>query len=459
MLPRLPNMPLKNNGRWIVDADGRVVIIRGVNMINKLPPYTLSAAGFGPEDADLLAANGFNAVRVGVIYSAIEPSPGTWDNDYLWDIRATVDMLASKGIMSLIDFHQDGWGPVFNGEGFPGWATVPPADGNKPNVTFPAVLETPAVMAAFGNFWRNVNGPDGDPLQEHFALAWSRAVQILKDSPGILGWELLNEPWPGDLLNEKDIIATHDDLRAFTKTIVAAIREQDSDHMIWYEPWVTFDDGVPTFIGKIDDPAGRIGFAFHNYIDISDPSKNYNLAWDNAIDHFEATGAALLATEFGGDNNPQVITDQLKTVNLKMLPAIYWAYWNRTPYVIAMNGNIISSEDMGLVYDLDAPPTAPGNLQTDKLAALTQPYPMFVAGTPLNWSFDADPAVRAFTLTYVPFTSGSNVTEIFVPELHYPNGSFYVTYSSGVTVTIDGQTVTVECDGSVSEVTVNILPS
>ncbi len=58
--PRLPKMPLKNNGRWIVDSDGLVVNVRGVNMINKLPPYTLSATGFGEDDAKILAAHGFN---------------------------------------------------------------------------------------------------------------------------------------------------------------------------------------------------------------------------------------------------------------------------------------------------------------------------------------------------------------------------------------------------------------
>lgn len=461
MLPRLPNMPLRNNGRWIVDSDGLVVIVRGVNMINKLPPYTLSATGFNADDADLLAANGFNAVRVGVIYSAVEPTaanPSVYDDDYLNDIKGTVDMLASKGIMSLIDFHQDGWGPVFNGEGFPGWATVPPQNGLKPNVPFPEVLQTPGVMAAFGNFWRNVSGPEGVPLQARFAAAWGHAVSILKDSPGILGWELLNEPWPGDLLNEKDIVATHDDLRAFTKNVVAAIREQDSDHMIWYEPWVTFDDGIPTFIGKIDDPAQRIGFAFHNYIDIADPDKNYNLAWDNAIDHSGRTGDALLATEFGGDNNAQTITAQMQTVNLKMLPAIYWAYWNRTPYVIVVDGKFVSSEDMGLVLNLDVSRTQPGNVQTEKLAALTQPYPMFIAGTPVSWSFDPDPASKFFDLTYAPATSGPTVTEIFVPALHYPDG-FTVNFSQGANVTTDGQMVLVEASGSVPEVSVRIFPN
>jgi|SRR6476659_1210203 endoglycosylceramidase len=67
---------LGHAGRWLTDDQGRVVILRGFNMVNKFAPFTLSAAGFGEEDAALLAKDGFNAVRVGVIYSAVEPRPG-----------------------------------------------------------------------------------------------------------------------------------------------------------------------------------------------------------------------------------------------------------------------------------------------------------------------------------------------------------------------------------------------
>src|SRR5581483_9105165 len=71
-----PPEPLGHAGRWITDATGRVIIPRGVNMVVKFPPYTPAFAGFGEKDAALLAREGFNAVRVGVIYSAVEPVPG-----------------------------------------------------------------------------------------------------------------------------------------------------------------------------------------------------------------------------------------------------------------------------------------------------------------------------------------------------------------------------------------------
>ncbi len=447
-LPRLPNMPLKNNGRWITDADARVVIVRGMNMINKLPPYTPSATGFSDDDAQLLADNGFNVVRVGVIYSAVEPAPGTYDDDYLADIKGTVDMLARHGIMSLIDFHQDGWGPAFICEGFPEWATF--TDGNpiRPIGPFPGLLANEAVMAAFDNLWNNIPGPGGVGLQDRLGAAWTYAANALKSAEGILGWEILNEPFPAH--------ATSEQLTQFTQTIVKAIRIADTDHMIWYEPWVTFDWGEPTKIGWIDDPAPvrRIGMAFHNYMDVQTEGK-YDVVWQNALDHFEATirpeyaGDGLLLTEFGADVEPgtkglDIIKAQMKSVDSVMMPAIYWAYWNRTPYQIAQpEGGFLAplhpaaapnasaqtpvpSAPMGIVYDPSVSvdentDLGRANVSWDKLTALTRPYPIFIAGTPIRWNFD--PGTFRFELEYMPIiTFGNDVTEIFVPFRQYPNG-------------------------------------
>src|SRR4051794_31280344 len=66
------NAPLGQSGRWITDASGRVVVLHGLNQVYKIAPYEPSAAGFGADDAAFLAANGFNAMRIGVIWAAVE---------------------------------------------------------------------------------------------------------------------------------------------------------------------------------------------------------------------------------------------------------------------------------------------------------------------------------------------------------------------------------------------------
>ena len=86
-----PALPLGHAGRWITDARGRVVILHGTNMVYKLTPYYPAAAGFDATDAAFLRSNAFNAVRVGVIWKALEPQPGVYDDAYLGQIEQTAD--------------------------------------------------------------------------------------------------------------------------------------------------------------------------------------------------------------------------------------------------------------------------------------------------------------------------------------------------------------------------------
>jgi endoglycosylceramidase len=114
-----PTLPLGHSGRWITDAQGRVVIVHGTNMVYKLPPYYPTVAGFGDDDAAFLARIGFNAVRVGVIWKAVEPRPGIYDDAYLRRIAATVAVLHHHGIVSLLDFHQDMYNERFQAREHP----------------------------------------------------------------------------------------------------------------------------------------------------------------------------------------------------------------------------------------------------------------------------------------------------------------------------------------------------
>src|SRR3954470_10023799 len=71
-----PGLELGHRGRWLTDAEGRVVILHGVNMVAKLPPYDPSTLGFDEDDAAFLQRYGFNTVRLGLIFKAIEPQRG-----------------------------------------------------------------------------------------------------------------------------------------------------------------------------------------------------------------------------------------------------------------------------------------------------------------------------------------------------------------------------------------------
>ena len=65
---------LIRDGRWIVDSQGRVVIVHGFDILKKLAPYYPSK--FTAADARFLADEGFTAARIGFIWAGVEPQPG-----------------------------------------------------------------------------------------------------------------------------------------------------------------------------------------------------------------------------------------------------------------------------------------------------------------------------------------------------------------------------------------------
>ena len=75
--------PISNEGRWFVDATGRVAQLRGVNEVYKTAPYYPAADGFGNDDVELLKKLGLNVVRLGVDLRGLMPTPGKVETDYI----------------------------------------------------------------------------------------------------------------------------------------------------------------------------------------------------------------------------------------------------------------------------------------------------------------------------------------------------------------------------------------
>ncbi|HWU32394.1 MAG TPA: cellulase family glycosylhydrolase, partial [Marmoricola sp.] len=195
-LVRHPSPSVVQRGSWLVDPSGRVIVLHGVNLVTKLAPYRPSDGGFGADDAAFLARNGFDAVRVGVLWAGVEPSPGRINYAYLAKVRSTVTTLAQHGIVALLDFHQDLTNERFGGEGWPAWAV------NKTQPVVPAgfpfsYFVSPGEMATWDAFWANDPAPDGVGLQTHYVRAWERVAAYFKDMTAVMAYDLLNEPVPG----------------------------------------------------------------------------------------------------------------------------------------------------------------------------------------------------------------------------------------------------------------------
>jgi endoglycosylceramidase len=110
-LPALHAVPDAAGGGRIVDARGREVLLRGVN-VNALADYwkgTRFATTFplGARDPGRMAAIGWDAVRLLVSWSRVEPAPGRYDERYLGRVAAAAAALRDRGLYTIVDFHQD----------------------------------------------------------------------------------------------------------------------------------------------------------------------------------------------------------------------------------------------------------------------------------------------------------------------------------------------------------------
>src|SRR3954452_25098975 len=189
--PRRHEVPqLRHDGRWLVDSTGRVVLLHGVNAVWKHAPWAppATAAGFPASDADFLAANGFNAVRLGVLFAGVMPKPGVVDTAYLDEVDRVVKVLAARHIYVLLDFHQDDYATRFTGEGFTEWAVQDDGLPFIPTCSFFTNYFTPALARTFDNFWGNT-----DNLWESYAKAWSAVAQRWAHQPYLMGYDLFNE--------------------------------------------------------------------------------------------------------------------------------------------------------------------------------------------------------------------------------------------------------------------------
>ncbi|HET9875119.1 MAG TPA: cellulase family glycosylhydrolase, partial [Mycobacterium sp.] len=416
---------LSTTGGWLTDSDGKVVILHGLNQVYKVPPYEPSADGFGADDAAFLAANGFNAVRVGVIWAAVEPQPGVFNEAYLQSVEQTVQTLADHHIVSILDFHQDLYNELFQGEGAPDWAVQ---TGGLPNpaIGFPYnYFLNPAENHAWDAFWSNANAPDGVGLENNYALAWEHVADYFKGNPDVAGYEIMNEPWPGSQWIPTLLGSHHFDaqqLTPFYNQVDSAIRAVDPNTPVFFEPNTLFNETTPTHLGTVDDP--HAVFAFHDYclanaafgIDFA-CSLTDKIILSNAAKYADAHDIPAFMTEFGATDNTNVIAQMLGQVNPYKFGWTEWAY----------TGNDITSSSpngQALVFDPSKPPVG-DNVDTAKLATLAEPYPQLVAGTPNSWSFDNG----TFTFSYSTEMAGGSgsfpadsQTTISVPAVEYPNG-------------------------------------
>lgn len=231
-----------------IDSKGHQVILHGLNIVSK-NPATNYKSWHGPEDFKAMHDWGMNCVRLGIIWDGIEPKPGEYDEAYLDAVAQQVKWAKDAGLYVFLDMHQDLFSVKYS-DGAPEWATL---DEGKPhlkgNVWSDSYLISPAVHAAFDNFWANAPAPDGIGIQDHYIAVWKHVAERFQDNPTIIGYDIMNEPFEGSAILAGQLqLLISDFAQALEKKLGATVAGPQQLMDLWMS-----DQGRKTITAQLND--------------------------------------------------------------------------------------------------------------------------------------------------------------------------------------------------------------
>jgi endoglycosylceramidase len=446
--PAPPDTRLRAEGTRFRDALGRVVVLRGVNAggRSKFAPFAPFDYADGGYDAalaaylDRAAAWGIDALRVPLTWAAVEPTQGADDEAFLKRYDALLDAAWARGMYTVIDFHQDVYAEVFCGDGFPAW-TVPdpkPAPHHDCPHWSAEYFSDAGVAAAFDAFWA-----DGSPVQAAYGQLWDRLATRYKDRPGVVGFELFNEPgWGSQDLDTFEATT----LTTFYTTMTARLRQTAPSTLVFFDATGPDAGILHTSVGR---PAGDgLVFAPHYYqvgalggvSGNADKVQADLQAWQNYANGLDVP---VLLGEFGiqdaAADTAAFLTAHFDALDALGMSGTQWEY--------SVSKDVWNAELFGLV---DADGTEEATVE-----AIVRAYPRAVAGDAVAFAFDA--ATRGFTLSYAPLADagGKGVTEVAMPTRLYPNG-YDVKITGGCADASTAGRLLVQADAGAAKVDVTV---
>ena len=266
--PGLPpsDVALTVDGPNLVDELGQVVTLRTINLGNwfLIEPWLYGQDGslvhdqatffttlrnrFGQENADhliglhrdnwitqrdfdMVAAAGFNCVRLPIHFSLLEKTPFIYDQDGFDRLKNVVEMADQSGLYVILDMH-----------GAPGGQS----------------LDQPSGDSTMNDLWTDAEA------QERFAWLWQHIARRFKNARNVVAYDLLNEPY-GDF--SSDISA---ELIEILDRTIHVIRQVDEERLV-YVPGTL---GGIRFYGSLEDRGWtNAGFTEHFYPGLFDSSE------------------------------------------------------------------------------------------------------------------------------------------------------------------------------------------
>jgi endoglycosylceramidase len=412
--PALAPLPLRIDGRWFVDPMGRVAVLRGVSLAgsSKVPPFRAVSA---ISDLDPLPGVGINVVRLVFVWEAYEPIPCCYNEAYLADLQAIAWGAAARGMYVIVDFHEDGFSRFTSrggGDGFPGWAVSPRGRSSRPNnrdraLYWPLLMATdPTTYKSFADFYSDANG-----VRTRYLAMVERVAAGFAPIPGVLGYDLLNEPW-GNERNE---------LAPLYCDAAAVIQSRHPSAFIFVEGQFTTNVGFQTRLPRL--AITNLVYAPHYYKPATILVGHWfgsERSMDRAFAHMTAVSEAWNVPLFVGEFGMRVEVNNIGPYMNALYDhldaqLISGAQWNYTPNWTEENKDGWNGENYNI---LDRNGTLRPNFTL-------RPYPRFTAGVPLRFAYrecNSPQCGRILQYDWVHAPERGE-TEIFLPASLFPPGT------------------------------------
>ncbi|XP_066265419.1 endoglycoceramidase-like [Branchiostoma lanceolatum] len=428
----LSRISVHPDDHWFLDDSGRVRIFHGINAVQKGFPW-YPVALLNQSRLDELQSWGFNALRLGMMWTGTEPQEGRYNHTYMSIVRNITAELGRRGIFTILDMHQDALDSFY--DGVPPWlvASFPPPDHPYPwplkNVTgWGENYFTQRCSHNFQCLYDNYKG-----AADKMGAFWKYVASELSNQTTVLGYELINEPWIGDWTRDPELLLPghggKKNLSPLHDHVGRAIRTADNETLIFYEPatwgYIFSQDGV---LGSGFDhvPGGsayrnRSVFSYHYYCWLYHYGKQEYPVYEKVLcddilgpklfsavqEDLKTLGGGSFLTEFGlcfpNASDPSYPDTVECGFVLEKADSLLqsWTYWDATP-------------GSRVFWD----PT--GRAIPERISMFARTYARAVAGIPTEMTFDLD--TSHFQLTFTPNPSIKDPTEIFVPRMHYEKG-------------------------------------
>jgi hypothetical protein len=279
--PAVNDQRLRTSGTKIVTASGKAVRLIGVNLLGlqssnddgSTQPDQCNRSWRMPPDLETSATNiekwGFNVVRLPVAWANIEPQAPSdsgqhqWSQEYLDAIHKVVTTLEAHHIAVILDMTQHGWSSAFKQsagvQGAAGEGGTAPCEGYGMPAWLSPNAGSESIQEARCAFFTN-QPESGVPINpwDGFAAAWQELLKDYANDPGVVGVDVINEPY------FDPTVCSTADFPGFYKLIGQKIRDVAPKTLLIYQ-FVTFMDALQRFHLTSPPPFDNEVYSVHLY--------------------------------------------------------------------------------------------------------------------------------------------------------------------------------------------------